>query len=305
MGHRKLVVGLPVYNGENYLEHTLQALLAQTFEDFTVVVSDNASTDATPDIVKDLTGDNPRVVYMRHAKNLGAAPNYNAAFTAAEPSDYFAWVAHDDIPRPSFFGSCIDALDDDPTTVLAFSETSVIDAYGNSIGRYPSRPALTSPSAAVRFGDVIDQHSSNHPIFGVMRRSALDRTHLHGSYTGSDRTLLAELALLGPFVEVPGLLFGLREHPARSVRANLAGGKTRNRDVWFDTSKAGKLVFPRWRRVRDYMAAIATAPVSTGEKLRLLAELGKWTADGNWKALSLDIAGAGKTVAARATARIR
>ncbi len=295
----KLAVGLPVYNGENYLEQTLTAVLAQTYGPFALVICDNASTDATPDIIKRMTSHIDWVTYVRHPENLGAAPNYNSAYELAPATEYFAWIAHDDLWEPGFLEGCVAALDANPSSPLAYARTRLVDSYGNTIGSYPLRPDLASPSAAVRLADVIDQRHPNHPVFGVARRAALELTHLHGSYSGSDRTFVAELVMLGPFVEVPEYLISMREHPQRSVRTELSKGKSRSRDVWFDSSNAGKIVMPRWRRLRHYRRAIGRAPLTASEKAAAYGELAKWIADKNWKALGIDVAVATRQVLGR------
>ncbi len=299
MAGSKLAVGLPVFNGENYLHATLAALREQTATDYALIIADNASTDATPAIVSDATTQDSRVRVLRQPHNLGAAPNYNAAYRAAPPSEYFAWVAHDDEPQPRFFEACMAALDAHPDAVLAFSKTAIIDPAGALIGEFPTRPLLTSPDRAVRLGDVL-RHKSNHPIFGVIRRSALDRTRLHGSYTGSDRTLLAELALQGPYVEIPETLFHLREHPERSVRGETSRWR-QTREAWFDSSRAGRIVFPHWHRVRDYVTAVTRTPMPTRDRLRCWAEIATFVAGREWKPLTIDLVVAVRQLIGRLT----
>ena len=297
MGRAKLAVGLPVYNGENYLAETLQALLGQTFRDFTLTIADNASTDDTSSIIKAIAGDDPRVTVLRQHSNLGAAPNFNAAYHAAPPSDYYVWVAHDDVPQPHFFEACVAALDEHPEAVLAYTTTAKIDPAGEIVELFVKRPLLQSKDRATRLVNSLS-HKSNHPIFGVMRRSALDRTRLHGSYTGSDRTLLAEMALLGPFIELDEVLFHLREHPERSVRVATRRDQ-QAREAWFDTTRAGKVVFPRWRRMGDVIKAVGRTPMSWSDRLRCYGRLGKSVVAGHWKPLILDVMVAARQLAAR------
>lgn len=297
MAVSRLAVGLPVFNGENFLRETLDALRSQTFHDYTLTVADNASTDATPAIVAEEAPTNARVHVLRQPRNLGAAPNYNAAYRAAPPSEYFAWLAHDDVPLPRFLETCVAALDAHPEAIIAFSRTAIIDPNGERIGEFPDRPLLSSPDRAVRLGDVL-RHKSNHPIFGVIRRSALDRTRLHASYTGSDRTLLAELALQGPYIEIPEELFHLREHPQRSVRRETS--RTRQtREAWFDSSRAGKVVFPHWHRVRDYVTAVFRTPMPVRDRFRCLVEISRVVAAKEWKPMAVDLAVAMRQLAAR------
>src|SRR5919106_778416 len=69
----RVSIGVPVYNGETYLAETLDSLLAQSFEDFEIIISDNASTDRTPEICRAYQNKDPRVRYFRSDRNLGAA----------------------------------------------------------------------------------------------------------------------------------------------------------------------------------------------------------------------------------------
>lgn len=300
----RVAVGVPVYNGENYLDEALTALRRQTLSDITVVISDNASTDGTAEIAKLHVADDERLTLVHQPTNVGAAPNYNATYAAAPPTDYFCWLAHDDLPKPGYLAACVAALDADPAAVLAFTWTERIDATGNQISRAPPRPRLGSTEPATRLADAIDRHNTNHPIFGVIRRTALHRTGLHRSYTGSDRTLLAELALLGRFVEVPELLFSVREHPGRSVRAKTSW-RRQTREAWFDASREGRIVFPRWRRVRDFATSVAASPLSSTERRHAYTAIGRWLLDGNWKTLVFDVAVAANEIRRRAESKVR
>ena len=76
-------IGLPVFNGENFLAPAIESILGQTYDDFELIISDNASTDATSQICRDFARRDSRVRYIRNARNLGADPNYNAVFRAA------------------------------------------------------------------------------------------------------------------------------------------------------------------------------------------------------------------------------
>src|SRR6202789_2802935 len=76
-------VGMPVYNGETYLEVAISSVLAQSFDDLELIICDNASTDRTAEICQDYAARDPRIRYFRNAQNLGAAPNYNLAFSHA------------------------------------------------------------------------------------------------------------------------------------------------------------------------------------------------------------------------------
>ena len=214
-------IGVPVYNGEDYLAAALDSILSQSFQDFELIICDNASTDATEAICREFANKDARVRYHRQPHNLGAAPNYNDVYHRSR-GKYFKWCAHDDLLEPTFVERCVEALETRPECPVAYTMFSRIDATNDVIEEGASHPALSAGAPQVRADVAIRPYkeggASDSPIFGVIRRAALDRTRLHGSYTGSDRTLVLELALQGPFYEVPERLFLNREHPSRSIR---------------------------------------------------------------------------------------
>ena len=296
----RVVVGLPVYNGAEYVAGAIDAILEQTFADFELVISDNASTDETSEICRAAAARDDRVTYIRQPTNLGAAPNYNIVLERAPASDFFVWVAHDDKATPKFLERCVEELDAHPRAVVAFPRMVDIDAAGDEVGQAPERPGLTDPDPAVRFGDVISQSNRNDPIFGVIRRTVLEGTTLHGSYSGSDRTLLAELALRGPFVEIDEPLFCIRQHAGRSVHQARSRWDIHVREAWFDTTRADMVVFPKWRRVGAYMSAIRDAPnLGRRAQLRTLGQMVRWFADRNWKTLALELGISGMAIVRR------
>jgi glycosyltransferase involved in cell wall biosynthesis len=91
----KVSIGVPVFNGENYLAQALESILAQDFADFEVIISDNCSTDKTPEICTSFAKRDSRVKYFRNDSNIGASPNYNRTFELSR-GEYFKWCAHDD-----------------------------------------------------------------------------------------------------------------------------------------------------------------------------------------------------------------
>src|SRR5690242_8968780 len=116
MGTPKVTVGMPVYNGERYMRFALDSLLAQDFQDFEIVISDNASTDRTSEICAEYAARDSRVRYHRNATNIGASPNYNRTFELAR-GQYFKWCAHDDVCLPSFLSKCVATMEAAPSSV--------------------------------------------------------------------------------------------------------------------------------------------------------------------------------------------
>ena len=99
-----LTIGLPVYNGETHVGIALDDILEQTFGDFELVISDNASTDRTSEICREYAARDPRIRYDRNPHNLGIGPNVNRVFELSQ-TRYFKWISHDDRHDPTFFSS--------------------------------------------------------------------------------------------------------------------------------------------------------------------------------------------------------
>jgi len=283
----RVTVGLPVFNGERYLGLAIDSVLSQTFPDLELVIADNASTDATPDICRRCLERDTRIRYFRKSKNEGAARNYNFTLEQAR-GEYFKWAAHDDLCAPQFVERAVAVLDAHPEVVLAYPQTTTIDADGQSLGLHPDRLDLRDPHPHVRyrvFHHLYRRPYTCNPVFGVMRTDVVRHTAGIGSYVSSDMILLGELALRGQICEIPEPLFLRRDHPGTSVRAY---PRSETRAAWFDPSKKGRFEALRWRWLREYGAAIARAPLPVGEKFRCYSELRHWV---QWNAgrLSRDL----------------
>ena len=145
-GQPLVSIGVPVFNGENYVEQALGSVLAQTMGDFEIVVSDNASTDRTSMICQDLAATDRRIRYYRNERNLGAGANYNLAFHQSRGT-YFKWMGDDDRLTPTYVSRCVEVLDDDPTLILVTTQQAHVapDGAVESAGYDGSR--LRSDSA--------------------------------------------------------------------------------------------------------------------------------------------------------------
>ena len=269
-----LSIGLPVYNGENFLAETLDSLLAQTWGDFEIVITDNQSTDSTREICQDYASRDSRIQYHLNEENLGAAVNYQRCFHLSH-SPYFRWQAHDDPAAPTLLERCMTALAQEPNAVLAYSKTESIDEAGKSIKVWRSRPDLADPDPLVRVHDLLTKQET-FPIWGIVPRHILAATPLLGSFTEHDRPLLYELALHGPFVEVDEPLFFDREHAGRSVRA-FDHTNPYLAVAWYDNRLEGRLIFPAWRLLREYTQALHRSPISPSDYPRHVGELLRWS----------------------------
>jgi glycosyltransferase involved in cell wall biosynthesis len=276
-------IGIPVYNGEAYLEEAIRSALAQTASDLEVVISDNASTDRTAEICNDYAQQDSRVRYFRNPRNLGAAPNYNIVCANAR-GRYFKWLAHDDRILPSYVAKTTRVLEERTDAVLCNSVVAYIDGKGQPIGLYNTRLSQAdAPSPSARFSWMVLRSHSCVDFFGMFRRSALAGSLQHGSFHGADRALLAQMALRGRLIQLPAPLVQMREHENRYTR--IRRGKD-TRAVWHDArlrGLRGRVNFPTWRLYLEYLKMVAGAQLPQDERMRCYATLSGWWVH-NWNA---------------------
>ncbi|MFF4607557.1 glycosyltransferase family 2 protein [Streptomyces sp. NPDC001339] len=270
----RLSIGLPVYNGEKYLAESLDALLGQTYEDFELVISDNASTDGTEDICRKYAAQDARIRYIRLLRNVGATPNHNYVFTQCR-GELFKWASHDDLYARDLLQRCVQALDERPDVILAHADQAVIDGDGQVKVPYEYTLATDSPHPPERFRSLLFEPGGDD-FYGVIRAAALRRVKPMDSYHHADRTFVAEIALHGRFHQVPELLYFRRDHPTRAERANPS---KRARCVNLDPRRAGPL-HPTPRLLAEYVAgfvsAIRRAPLSAADRCACYGHLASW-----------------------------
>lgn len=264
--HPRLTIALPVYNGARFLAQTVRSVLQQTFTDFELIIGDNASTDETGEIARQLAAGDPRIRYVRNERNLGLAGNYNALY-GRSGAELFKWAPCDDAYEPEFLARCVAALDRDSRAVLAYCRARFIDTSGNTL-------EISDPGWDLRREEPWQRllfaiHASHwvNSINGVIRREALARTRLFPRYVAGDYVLLGELSLLGTFIEVPEPLYLRRLHPGSSsqirtpelLRQYVTGGKGPS--------------WPTWQRTLGHLSTILSAPLSLRQRLQLLVGL--------------------------------
>jgi len=271
----RLTVGLPVYNGEKYLAESLDALLGQSYAEFELVISDNASTDGTADICRQYEKQDSRIRYFRQPHNLGLAPNVNFIIGQAR-GELYKEAAHDDLYARDLLERCVEVLDEYPQVVLAHCWTARVDGSGavTKAFEYPLTTAV--PRAPDRFRSVLFD-SGGDDDYGVIRIEVLRRTAMKESYHHADHTIIAELALHGEFYQVPDWLFFRRDHPGQSGRAPM-----RNRCANMDPRRANRLRHPVVRLYGEYVwayiRAIRRAPLSPADRRECYRVLAQWFA---------------------------
>jgi glycosyltransferase involved in cell wall biosynthesis len=217
----KVSIGMPVYNGGKFLNQAIDSLLAQTFTDFELIISDNASTDSTETICRKYVTKDPRIRYIRQCKNIGPTANFEIVRSQAA-GEYFMWHAADDLCEPDCLKVLTEVLEQNPRVVLAICDVKNVSQDGEIL--------FTSFLNNIRLSDVADRWftirylffrnpTSNvfFSIYGlfrtrVVRMASLNYRNLVTYLAGSEIPFLAQIALLGQIVSVPRELKIYRRH---------------------------------------------------------------------------------------------
>ena len=288
----KVSIGLPVYNGDNYLAEAIESILAQTHSNFELVITDNASTDNTEKICQSYAASDERIRYFKNGYNLGAAPNFNKSFELST-GKYFKWAAHDDLLVPAFLEKCVAILENNPDVILCYPGTSVIDNESNIIKDYDFSGRTNSPNTQQRFAALLLSSDMCYEIFGLIRAEILAKTSLMGNYGHGDGVLLTRLSLEGRFYEIPENLLLVRSHAEQSMTVYKGTDKYERPDYysytnWFDSSKKGELTFPNWKMLFEFSKTPWQAPLKPIDRMYCLFHLARW-GKRHWRYLVSDI----------------
>jgi len=267
----RVSIGLPVYNGERYLAEAIDSLLAQTYQDLELIISDNGSTDRTAEMCAQYSARDPRVRYSRLKTNIGGYRNHNRVVALAR-GEYFTWAAHDDVRSPEHVAAAVEALDAHPDVVLSYAAEQVMDENGDPLPARAPGPIAGQESLARRWQDIVLGDWVYEPHYGVTRTGILRQTGLLGQHADADRVLLAELSLRGRFLRIDRPFFRRREHSGSSVR------QFRSRDervAWYAPEHP---VAPphNLSMIRGFAAALARAHVPWPDRLECRRILLLW-----------------------------
>ncbi|NOX77181.1 MAG: glycosyltransferase family 2 protein [Gammaproteobacteria bacterium] len=280
--HPLISIGMPIYNGEKFLDSAINCILSQTFQDLEFIISDNGSTDRTRQICEKYAANDDRIRYLRYDHNRGAAWNFNNTFKSAV-GHYFKWAAADDTFSPTYLENCLRASQSDPGAVLAFSRGAGIDDQGVPIKNLEldGYLDLTSNDPRMRYRALMKMFQCSGKrvsgwkgtyIFGLIQSDALRKTRLIGNYIGADTTLLVELILLGKFYEAPDCQLFMRRH---EQSFSWPQAKTECKQEFYDPATKNHLSLQSWTRHKKTSSSILQSPLSFHHKFDLLGSVAK------------------------------
>lgn len=199
----RVVLGLPMYQAEDFLAATLDSLVSMDYDDFAIVAIDDRSSDATSAIARRYAESDPRIVVEVNPTRLGMIENWNRVFLRAgelfDSFDYFAWASDNDLRDPGWLSALVRALDDNPTAILAYS------AFGTLEERTPSTKwvfdsrSVADPSE--RFRAALNGMPVGAMMYGLHRRGTLESRGRIPRVVASDVLFLAHLSLFGGYLQ--------------------------------------------------------------------------------------------------------
>jgi glycosyltransferase involved in cell wall biosynthesis len=277
----RVSVGLPVYNGESTISRAIESVLAQTYTDFELIISDNCSTDGTEELARTYARQDDRVVYRRPERNIGLVKNFDRLPHLAR-GEFFKWIACDDFIHEDFIKRCLEVAEQDDEIITVAPTLNIVRPDGEVI--YPL-------SAYVHHGawseDRLTQHSQMMDevayceryggalflayVYGFHRRNLLLRTRLLLPFIWSDSVLAGELSLWGRLLKLDEALnnFTSSESEA-STTANIVNWNPENIQRILDPTRHGRRHVAWSQRARhfEHVRGAARAPVGPLGKLR-------------------------------------
>lgn len=166
-----LSIGMPVYNGAKYISQALKSLQKQSFQNWKLLIADNASTDNTHEVVSGFLSDE-RISHIRHSENKGAIFNFEFVLAQAD-TDYFMWAAADDEWEDEFLETCIIPLQLNDSVGLSFCNIESIDSKGHIIKRYENLSKIADCnhiSLIYKFIFDLEINAKANLIYGIFRR---------------------------------------------------------------------------------------------------------------------------------------
>ena len=262
-------VAIPAYNCERYIAQSIESMLAQSYGDFELVISDNASTDGTEAVCRRYAAQDSRVRYVRRTENIGGPGNFRHVFSLCS-GKYHKWTTADDHWHPDFLREAVAVLDARPDVVLCYPKTQLINAEGGKIEDYEDNLELAAESPRQRYRDLFSRIGLCNAHLGLLRRDAMLKTKLIAGHLASDVDFLAEMALIGKFHVLPDVRFYRRFHATSS---SWARSDTKHQTAYYAPKAKGMSSVGTWKRFGFQLGLVARSPASTADKIALSIDI--------------------------------
>ncbi len=170
----KVSIGMPVYNGAAYICKALDSLLAQSFDDFDLIISDNASTDETQAICQAYAKKDARIRYVRQEKNMGPIGNFDFVLNQSQ-GEYFMWAAHDDVWDRGFLDAMMHgfAISDDSVVAVGCEAQYTIGTNKQPFFREGAAFYNMQLDSAIQRVSYVLRYSYGNMFYSLFKRQVL------------------------------------------------------------------------------------------------------------------------------------
>jgi glycosyltransferase involved in cell wall biosynthesis len=205
---KRVSIGMPVYNGEEFIREALNSIVSQTYQNFELIISDNASADGTEKICLEYAQKDSRIRYVRQLDNRGPAANFQYVLNEAK-GEYFMWAAHDDLWGADFVSAGVEALALDQDAVAAFgrveyvnqeNEIFLIDLPPYGLCNNPYRSTAT----------YLNTNIPDHLIYALYRRAFLTRHGWNAGVSSPDKNIIFNAVVTGGYMDAPRMELRIR-----------------------------------------------------------------------------------------------
>lgn len=266
MSGRMITIGLPVYNGQKFLQAAIDSHLSQSYGDFDLVISDNGSTDATEEICRRYAAQDDRISYLRSPVNRGILWNHRRVLEGlGEATPYFRWAGADDVLEPGLLAAMVDVLRSRPEVEAVMPATKNIDEAGAIIRSMERTLNLESAVPYERARQILLANYQHVIAYGLLRAPSLRRMRTGPDYIGWDPVFIWELALRGRIFQLEQLALLRRFHPGSISRVKTA----REMRKWVEPDARAGMNFPHWTWAYERARALLATSLPSREKLRI------------------------------------
>jgi len=262
----KVFIGMPTYNGERFIREAIDSIRNQSFSDWALFISDDASTDKTAEICKTYAAKDPRIIYFRQEKNLGMFPNFKFVLDRAN-GDYFMWTAHDDIREKDYLSVTVSAIEKDKTLGFATTRMTAIDSFGRAmieesgLTKFGGEPGYIKVARYIMEPEILGKCNLMYGLFTLEAAKETWRAYPQRAVWGQD--YMFSLALLSRFKLYidPAYSFKKRLGGFSSPKALDKDKKESVREIHYENPK--NLMFPYGRfggYLRGHLEALSGTP---------------------------------------------
>jgi glycosyltransferase involved in cell wall biosynthesis len=215
-------IGMPVYNGEKNIRNALDSLLAQTFSEFELIISDNGSSDGTEDICREYKLRDSRISYIRHNENRGYFFNFNYVLSLSR-GEFFMWASSDDQWAPEFIQRNLEILKYYNDIIASISRVKYKKINFNNRINHGTYALMNGYEANVL--KYLKSPGANSRFYALFRKDVIKKSMLKQNFLGADWVIMLNTLAYGKHYELDEVMFYRNYYGVSSNFRNLIENK--------------------------------------------------------------------------------